>query len=99
MYLQVKWFADVFSSKIRELGSAENDTGFPEGSKPHKETRRHGADVNHPVAHGEISIARQLDLNCAENRSDAGTSQEPLGRPFFETGLGSVKKGWFDETP
>ena len=24
-----------------------------------------------------------------------GTSQEPLGRPFFETGLGSVKKGSF----
>ena len=28
-------------------------------------------------------------------RSNLGTSQEPLGRPFFETGLGSVKKGWY----
>lgn len=69
MYLHVKWFAAAFSSQIRELGSAENDAGVPEGSEPHKETREHGADVNHPVAHGEISIARRLDLNCAENRS------------------------------
>ncbi len=30
-----------------------------------------------------------------KKRSNLGTSQEPLDRPFFETGLGSVKIGGF----
>ena len=47
-----------------------------------------------PIQGPELSTEsgqRRLDLGSPRNGSNYGTSQEPLGRPFFETGLGSVK--------
>ncbi len=63
------------------------------------ETHRQDDQSHHEIVPNYSSALRNARLRHSDGRfSSIGRSQEPLGRPFFETGLGSVKKGWIAGT-